>query len=1400
MQTTPPPRSSGDARPDSYTPPRRRRRKLLVAGLGVLVLLAVLPWILSPLLPGLIEKELEKRVDADVSIGSLSVSWLGNARISDLALEEPSGMPLARVDQVQASLGVLGLLSGSYRARVEVQGLELHLRKDEQGIWNLSRVLKESAQPEEPAGDEPEREQELPSIHANVLLSGGHVVLHGSQGDTELTNLAFEANVEGLDRPAPFRLTTSISGPTGPAGEVELEGSVTAAADGELGIGGMLASTELELREIRLEGLEPALGLVAPLKEIDGTLGGSAAFQLERGLALTGSSSIQIRNVSFAGTRPEEPPVRIQSIALQANATLAASGAGEQALELTADDFLRVAYTGTSNVPSESDGEITGALTLDGSIGRLTEIARSWVPIREGVVLDGKLAQRFELSTKLRASKPTSVTLNARGGFEGLEALAADGQVIDLGELSGVRLDFDSSLDLERGELVISRLEVGAGPVELRAHLQATGLLGGDAAGELAIREGSFALDADLERLRADVAKIIDLGPSRFGGSLHAEGTLSGEPENIGLEGRLEARAFSLGDLSLEAAEGRVQARRAGERAFTIDGTMQLSELALAPVESDPLAIPRLELALSAKQADDGNGSGELRITTDEEGLSFVLTAETRPQEDQQTFTGGMTLRGRVAYLADLAPPGFPLQRGASGTIESTGEFSGRLVDLQPRDLEATLAFDVNDLATRAEDGASVTAFERIHAAVELAVDVPASVLDVRSLSVDAGVLRAGGKARVALPSESGKLEISGAHFQLDSNLGELGRSLAQVVDLGGLEIGGQDLHAEMALEMDDAGSIVTSGRVEAPEVLLVRADAPAIVQQDLTVTYELAYRASVGSLDCRSLAFGSRTGSVNAKGTLSDLSDPSRMSADLELDLTGELGRVLADLGLETLDSGRKTNGSVEGTFRVKGDRGSLGLTCQATIGDFRLEVTPPGEKSEPQAPLVIEEDAIVLASDVGLQGSDLRIKTLTLESKILRGGIQGNLLHAWNQAEGEGAQPTFEDLRGEFAYVPDRLGAVLAPWLPGTLSGSEEQRITFQLDGRVAELDVASLLASSTGTARVGIGRFVRPGVDVSGQIGIELEGGETRFDSDLQANGGTLAVQGILDLSPADDSTPGSRLNVNAKECRANPALAPLFSLVHPAFATAQLAQGQLEGVVDLTLDLAYDGPLTLEQLEAGWKDLPKEPIRGTGSFGLRSARLSGSPLLGLLEEFGVDTSKSLDLKPIVFSIERGRLSYDNPWTWTLSGVETTFTGSIGLDQTLDLTWNVPITEKLVERYDFLGVLQGQSIRVPLRGTAQKPKLEIDDVLKDLAAEVAKKELGSRLGLGGSGSGGGGNEKESDDPAALLEQADRLWSSGKKAEAAVIYQRLRDEFKLSLVYLMNKDRIKDRSKFKE
>src|SRR5262249_4556012 len=160
-----------------------------------------------------------------------------------------------------------------------------------------------------------------------------------------------------------------------------------------------------------------------------------------------------------------------------------------------------------------------------------------------------------------------------------------------------------------------------------------------------------------------------------------------------------------------------------------------------------------------------------------------------------------------------------------------------------------------------------------------------------------------------------------------------------------------------------------------------------------------------------------------------------------------------------------------------VAGDRGAFHVTGQGTLDALRLELAP----AQPAAkPLVIEEPRVALGceADVDLAALDVELRKLTIESGMLRGGAQGRLESLRGLGTGE---LVFHDTKGDFLYVPDRLGAVLAPWLPGRLSGKEEQRLTFTLDGRAKELDWRTLLRNSTAHLDLGLGQFARPEIEL-------------------------------------------------------------------------------------------------------------------------------------------------------------------------------------------------------------------------------------------------------------------------------------------------------------------------------
>ena len=72
-------------------------------------------------------------------------------------------------------------------------------------------------------------------------------------------------------------------------------------------------------------------------------------------------------------------------------------------------------------------------------------------------------------------------------------------------------------------------------------------------------------------------------------------------------------------------------------------------------------------------------------------------------------------------------------------------------------------------------------------------------------------------------------------------------------------------------------------------------------------------------------------------------------------------------------------------------------------------------------------------------------------------------------------------------------------------------------------------------------------------------------------------------------------------------------------------------------------------------------------------------------------------------------------------------------MGLDQTLDYRAIVPITEELVGREMYV-YLKGTTFRLPIRGTASRPEVNLASLqegLVNLAAQAAQKALEQKAG---------------------------------------------------------------------
>ena len=210
------------------SPKRRWPKRLAIVAAGAALLVLLLPTIAGTIAPSFVTRELEKRLDARVALGSLDLSYAGRASVEGFELTDPAGSRIARVERVDVDADVRNAIGGVYKATVDVDGFEVHVRRTADGSWNLLEV----ARPTDDEDDDDEEDDGAsekdapPPVEALVRVKNGRVVVHGDDGTTELVDLSLTANVTDLAEPASFEVGLGLVGPGGPAGRLDVSGAV----------------------------------------------------------------------------------------------------------------------------------------------------------------------------------------------------------------------------------------------------------------------------------------------------------------------------------------------------------------------------------------------------------------------------------------------------------------------------------------------------------------------------------------------------------------------------------------------------------------------------------------------------------------------------------------------------------------------------------------------------------------------------------------------------------------------------------------------------------------------------------------------------------------------------------------------------------------------------------------------------------------------------------------------------------------------------------------------------------------------------------------------------------------------------------------------------------------------
>jgi hypothetical protein len=458
-----------------------------------------------------------------------------------------------------------------------------------------------------------------------------------------------------------------------------------------------------------------------------------------------------------------------------------------------------------------------------------------------------------------------------------------------------------------------------------------------------------------------------------------------------------------------------------------------------------------------------------------------------------------------------------------------------------------------------------------------------------------------------------------------------------------------------------------------------------------------------------------------------------------------------------EWLDKGYAAKGGLEAQVTYN-DRGSTGTTKLTN-----LEISDDQKN-------VVKDPGLTLVHDIGLADGNkaIDLRKVEISSTFLKGTISGRVLRLDPALE-------IQKLRLAFRYIPDRLGAVAQPWLPGRLEGAEEKTLDVTLDGKAASTDVLAILRGTRGGIDVDLAKFTMQGVTVAGKTHLDLKDGKMASDTPLSVNKGKTDLVASLDFNPPERK-PQSSLTFHAKDVDANGQMGPLLEKLNPIFHTSGV-DAKVDGQIQSDFRLVWAGPLDPAQKD--WIGAASKSLGGTGLFGAQNLNIEGSPAVVLImAALGQGNALEGELVATQIRIANGRCEYENmtlrgsrkdaaasrrdqehlaaerqqleadkphlnpkevqkrqeelrmkeedlPFRYVLR-----FSGWVGFDKKMELRVLMPMSDGLAKAHPSLTKYIGSSFWVDLKGTTDHPSLDTKKMLAEAVKRAAEGILMDKL----------------------------------------------------------------------
>ena len=570
-------------------------------------------------------------------------------------------------------------------------------------------------------------------------------------------------------------------------------------------------------------------------------------------------------------------------------------------------------------------------------------------------------------------------------------------------------------------------------------------------------------------------------------------------------------------------------------------------------------------------------------------------------------------------------------------------------------------------------------------------------------------------------------------------------RHVKNFVDLGPIQASG-NLEVTTGVAIDGSSLVFSSLNyvVQQPQF---NGYGLVISEPQVNGAGNMRYDLETGVIAISDTTFSSTA--VSARGQNVQVIVADNVQVNGVVELRADVSRVADWLQLSPTDDSVFLFGDAQGTVQLASDASGIGAVVDIKIKDLTAATKGPkrlsGAGGSPSSVTqlvsqrsnmtpVWTEKQVVVGGGMKLSNDfdTLALNQMQVTSDTLAANASGVI--------GELSDRMVTDLNGIWSPNWDLVNALLDVYTGRTvrLHGTGEQ--PFIVRGPIFETVTGSDYVAETAP-------LISPRLQASTRVG--WSGGQVL---DLAVGAGMTEVivdQAVVSAEVKPTEFSGGRFQMSPKiDLRSGQPVLYLERqrLLDQAQLTPQTCASVLKFINPLAAGAtSAEGVFSIDSdgLQVPLYDATK--MRGRASVTLQNVVVSAGPmaeqLIGAAKQIQalvrpdkVDSQRDYNTwlrmseQTVPVSVENGRV-YHEGIRFSHDGVEIETTGSVGMDQTVDMMARIPIPDQWLEKSKYLEGLRGQALSIPITGTISKPIID-RRAINNYSAQLARSAANSAL----------------------------------------------------------------------